>query len=37
MKMNEMMSNIGRFAAKAKFKVGKHSPEILMSAVLLVQ
>ena len=30
MKMNEMMSNVGRFAAKAKFKLGKHSPEILM-------
>ena len=30
MKMNEMMTNVGRFAAKAKFKIGKHSPEILM-------
>ena len=30
MKMNEMMSNVSRFAAKAKFKVGKHSPKILM-------
>ena len=30
MKMNEMMSNVSRFAAKAKFKIGKHSPEILM-------
>ena len=30
MKMNEMMSNVSRFAAKAKFKLGKHSPEILM-------
>lgn len=30
MKMNEMMSNVCRFAAKTKFKIGKHSPEILM-------
>lgn len=30
MKMKEMMTNVGRFAAKAKFKIGKHSPEILM-------
>lgn len=30
MKMNEMMSNVSRFAAKTKFKIGKHSPEILM-------
>lgn len=30
MKMNEMMTNVSRFAAKAKFKIGKHSPEILM-------
>lgn len=31
MKMNAIMSNVGRFAAKAKFKLGKHSPEILMA------
>ena len=30
MKMNAVMANVGRFAAKAKFKLGKHSPEILM-------
>ena len=30
MKMNEFMANATRFAAKAKFKLGKHSPEILM-------
>lgn len=30
MKMNEVMAKVGRFAAKAKFKIGKHSPEILM-------
>lgn len=29
MKMNEVMTKVGRFAAKAKFKIGKHSPEIL--------
>lgn len=31
MKMNAIMSNVSRFAAKAKFKLGKHSPEILMT------
>lgn len=30
MKMNAVMANVSRFAAKAKFKLGKHSPEILM-------
>ena len=30
MKMNAVMANVGRFTAKAKFKLGKHSPEILM-------
>lgn len=30
MKMNEFMANATRFAAKAKFKISKHSPEILM-------
>lgn len=30
MKMNELMANATRFAAKAKFKISKHSPEILM-------
>ncbi len=30
MKMNSVMANVSRFAAKAKFKLGKHSPEILM-------
>ena len=30
MKMNTVMANVSRFAAKAKFKLGKHSPEILM-------
>lgn len=30
MKMNAVMTNVSRFAAKAKFKLGKHSPEILM-------
>lgn len=29
MKMNAVMANVSRFAAKAKFKLGKHSPEIL--------
>lgn len=30
MKINAVMANVSRFAAKAKFKLGKHSPEILM-------
>lgn len=30
MKMNDIMVKASRFAAKAKFKLGKHSPEILM-------
>lgn len=30
MKMNAVMANVSRFVAKAKFKLGKHSPEILM-------
>lgn len=30
MKMNAVMANVSRFAAKAKFKLGKHSPEILI-------
>lgn len=30
MKMNAVMANVSRFAAKANFKLGKHSPEILM-------
>lgn len=30
MKTNEMMTKMTRFAAKAKYKLGKHSPEILM-------
>ena len=31
MKMNAVMANVSRFAAKAKFKLGKHSPEIMMA------
>lgn len=30
MKTNELMSKATRFAAKAKYQLGKHSPEILM-------
>lgn len=30
MKTNELMTKASRFAAKAKYKLGKHSPEILM-------
>ena len=30
MKMNDIMVKASRFAAKAKFKLVKHSPEILM-------
>ena len=32
MKMNDIMVKASRFAAKAKFKLGKHSPEILVVA-----